>query len=312
MGTWGMDPFSNDAAADLLSALEDLEDDEPAAALEQLRLALIGTAGNDAYLEVDDGQAAVAAAAILAAQRPGGPRLDPSLMPASLAAGGGFDVPDELARLALVALDRVVGERSELRSLWKEGGGLEEFLGTLAPLRAALAAGRPADTAPAARHQGQQRSARRQRFEPGAVLRVDLDEATHTYARMLSHPPYLAVYDARSGDDDVAVEVIVGRPVLFVVAVAYAAWRSGRWRQVGVIPLAAADVPIPEFFGQDIGDPRQCQVVDHLGRERAATPEECVGLERSAVWAAEHVEERIRDHYQGRPNAYLESMKLRR
>jgi hypothetical protein len=230
---------------------------------------------------------------------------------ASLAEGSGLDLPDELARLALVALDRVVGERSELRGLWQQGGRLEEFRAALAPLRVALAGGRHPDTAPAAKQQGQQRSTKRQRFEPGAVLRVGLDDGTHTYARMLSRSPYLAVYDACRSDDAVDVEQIVGSPVLFVVAVSAAAYRSGRWQRVGWAPPLAAAVVIPEFFRQDIFDPQQCQVIDHLGRERPATPQECVGLERDAVWAAEHIEERVRDHYQNRPNAHLEVMKLR-
>jgi Domain of unknown function (DUF4259)/Immunity protein 26 len=308
MGTWGIGPFSNDDAADLLGSVDDAE---PAAALALLRDALTAAA-DDNYLQVDVGQEAVAAAAIVATQRPGGPRLDPSTVSASLAEGSGLDLPEELDRLALIALDRVVGERSELRSLWQEGGRLQEFHATLAPLRVALAGGRHPDTAPAAKQQGQQRSTKRQRFEPGTVLRVGLDDGTHTYARMLSRSPYLAVYNARRSDDDVDVEQIVRSPVLFVVAVAAAAYRSGRWQRVGSVPLLAAAVAIPEFFQQDIFDPRQCQVVDHLGRERTATPEECVGLERSAVWAAEHIEERVRDHYQNRPNAHLEVMKLRR
>ncbi|HEX8860796.1 MAG TPA: DUF4259 domain-containing protein [Actinomycetes bacterium] len=308
MGTWGIGPFANDDAADLLGSLDDAE---PAVAVALLREAL-SAADTEEYLQVDVGQAAVAAAAIVAAQRPGGPRLDPSTVPVSLAEGSRLDLSDELDRLALVALDRVVGERSELPGLWQEGGRLQAFHATLEPLRAALASDRHADTVPAAKQQGQRRSANRQRFEPGAVLRVGLDDGTHTYARMLSHRPYLAVYDARRSDDDVDVEQIVRSPVLFVVAVAAAAYRSGRWQRVGWVPLLAAAVVIPEFFLQDIFDSQQCQVVDHLGRERAATPEECVGLERSAVWAAEHIEERVRDHYQNRPNAHLEVMKLRR
>jgi hypothetical protein len=306
MGTWGIGLFSNDDAADLLGSLDDAE---PAMAVALLRDALTA-ADNDHYLQVDVGQAAMAAAAIVAAQHPGGPRLDPSTVPAWLVEDSGLDLPEELDRLALVALDRVVGERSELRGLWQQGGRLQEFRTTLAPLRVALAGGRHADTAPAAK-QGQRRSTKRQQFEPGAVLRVGLDDGTHTYARMLAHSPYLAVYDACRSDDAVEVEQIVRSPVLFVVAVSAAAYRSGRWQRVGWVPPLVAAVAIPEFFLQDIFDPQQCQVVDHLGRERAATLEECVGLERSAVWAAEHIEERVRDHYQNRPNAHLEVMKLR-
>jgi hypothetical protein len=308
VGTWDIGPFANDDAVDLLGSLDDAE---PAVAVARLRDALTA-ADTDGYLQVDAGQAAVAAAAIVAARRPGGPRLDPSRMPRSLAEDSAPDLPDELQRLALVALDRVAGERCELRDLWQEGGRLQEFHATLEPLRVALAGDRHADAAPAAKRQGPRRPAKRQGFEPGAVLRVGLDDGTHTYARMLSRSPYFALYDARGSGDDADVERIVRSPVLFVVAVSAAAYRGGRWRRVGSVPPEDAAVAIPEFFMQDIFDPQQCQVVDHLGRERAVTPEECAGLERLAVWAPEHIEERVLDHYQNRPNAHLEAMKLRR
>jgi hypothetical protein len=135
MGTWDVGPFSNDAAADLLSALDEAE---PAQALDLLRETLANAAANDGYLDVDDGQAAVAAAAVVAAQRLRGSRLDLSTVPPWLAEGG-LDIPQELDGLALAALDRVVGDDSELHGLWKDGDGLQEFLATLAPLRAALA-----------------------------------------------------------------------------------------------------------------------------------------------------------------------------
>jgi hypothetical protein len=102
MGTWDVGPFSNDAAADLLSALDKAA---PAAAVALLGETLASAAANDGYLAVDDGQAAVAA---VAAQRLGGSRLDVSTVPPWLAEGG-LDIPQELAGLALAALDRVLG-----------------------------------------------------------------------------------------------------------------------------------------------------------------------------------------------------------
>lgn len=96
MATWEMGLFSNDGAADLLGSLDDAE---PAVASALLG-ALTAAATNDGYLEVDEGQAAVATAAIVAAQRPGGPRLDPSTVPAFLADGSGLDLPDADAESA--------------------------------------------------------------------------------------------------------------------------------------------------------------------------------------------------------------------
>jgi hypothetical protein len=135
VGTWEVGPFGNDAAADLLGALDEAE---PAEALGLLRDALARAAGRVGYLDVDDGQAAVAAAAVVAAQRLRGVRLDLSCVPPWLAEGG-LDIPRELDGLALAALDRVVGEDSELRGPWGDGEELQGFLATLAPLRAALA-----------------------------------------------------------------------------------------------------------------------------------------------------------------------------
>ena len=43
--------------------------------------------------------------------------------------------------------------------------------------------------------------------------------------------------------------------------------------------------------------------------ERLAIAEECVGLERAAVWEPEHVEDRLRDHFAGRSNRWVESLK---
>src|SRR6266542_350706 len=137
MGTWDVGPFSNDAAADLLSALDKAA---PAQALDLLGETLASAAANDGYLDVDDGQAAVAAAAGVAAQRLGGSRLDVSTVPPWLAEGG-LDIPQELDGLALAVLDRVLGEDSELRGLWEDSEEYHQFLATLAPLRAALGGG---------------------------------------------------------------------------------------------------------------------------------------------------------------------------
>ena len=85
MATWNVGVFGDDAAADPLSALDDAG---PAEALDLLREPLAFAAGKDGYLEVDDGQAAVAAAAVVAAQRLVGSRLDVTTVAPWVAQGG--------------------------------------------------------------------------------------------------------------------------------------------------------------------------------------------------------------------------------
>ena len=50
---------------------------------------------------------------------------------------------------------------------------------------------------------------------------------------------------------------------------------------------------------------------DTAGNERAASPQECVHLERSAVWEQDSVEGRLLDTFMGRPNADEEHLKVR-
>ena len=67
--------------------------------------------------------------------------------------------------------------------------------------------------------------------------------------------------------------------------------------------------PPPRFI-QDALRPDQFRIYEN-GKIRSATKEECLGLEREAVWDPEHVEERIRDHYAGRKNRWVESLRIK-
>jgi Immunity protein 26 len=153
----------------------------------------------------------------------------------------------------------------------------------------------------------------RVQFEPGAVLRVPLEECWHTYARMLEESPFLAFYDLRTTQTDPDLPVILDAPVLFVLGTEWeGALRIGRWPIVGSVPVTDHSVTIPLQFMQSVGDGRRLSVIDHRGNRRPATLEECEGLERAAVWDWSHVEERLADHYAGRPNAHLQVMQLKR
>jgi hypothetical protein len=150
---------------------------------------------------------------------------------------------------------------------------------------------------------------RKLKFGPGAVLRVDLDSQWHTYARILARIPMIAFYDCCVSAPVEDCLAIVMRPVLFVLAVGRGA-SKGHWPKIGDVPLETAPILIPDQFMQDIIT-GACEIVDEVFNSRPARPEECIALERAAVWDPAHVEERLRDHYAGRPNAHLAYMKVR-
>ncbi|MER5363214.1 DUF4259 domain-containing protein [Streptomyces sp. NPDC002785] len=132
MGTWDIGHFDNDTAADFSGHLDAAPQDKRA---ELIRDALTAAAGTTDYLDSDEAVVAVAAAALVAAQCPGGE-------PVTTAYGPDEPLPElpvELRGLAVQALDRVVTEPSELLELWSEGGHGEPWKEGIGRLRAILA-----------------------------------------------------------------------------------------------------------------------------------------------------------------------------
>ena len=134
MGTWDVEPFDNDHAADFGGDLDDAPESERP---EMIRTALLAAIDNDGYLESDEGVHAVAAAALVAAGMPGGEGFAPppyspkQPIPA---------LPSDFIDLAIRAVDRVMADKSELRELWEEGGSGEgPWHASIHRLRATLA-----------------------------------------------------------------------------------------------------------------------------------------------------------------------------
>lgn len=163
------------------------------------------------------------------------------------------------------------------------------------------------------------------RGNPGDIVRIDLGDGRHTYGQLLVDP-FVAVYDFPTTDQVIDMAAVVGKRVLFVVAVSHRSIErravggrpvgrravGGRgWPVVGHAPPGSPTAAVPDRFVQDIADPGSCRILDAEGNARPATLQECEGLEPAAVWDAEHVTERLRDHYAGRSNVYLERMRLR-
>jgi hypothetical protein len=116
VGAWGEGIFDNDGAADWAATFDDTDTAD--------RLRLIqhtlerGIASG--YLDIDDGEAVLAAAAVVASLAPDGPVLDANYGPQTLGDTAGFDVTDELRALTVRALRGVTGASSEWMELWGE------------------------------------------------------------------------------------------------------------------------------------------------------------------------------------------------
>jgi Immunity protein 26 len=143
----------------------------------------------------------------------------------------------------------------------------------------------------------------------GNVLSILLPDGDHGYGFEL-RPPLVVVVNYKDKKDLPAQEVVQIEP-LFKVYVVDSAIKSGRWPVVGNVELAESWLQPQKFYRQDALDPSQLFIRTSDGVETPTDIQGIQGLEKAAVWAAEHVEGRIQDHFAGRPNLALKALQLR-
>jgi len=145
------------------------------------------------------------------------------------------------------------------------------------------------------------------KLNPGDIVQIKLEDGDFCYGRILEEP-MVAFYDKKDGGNSTFGDVILA-PILFKICVMNYAVTSGRWRILGTIPLEE-ELRMPVWFFNE--DSISKELFLEMNFEMIpATREECEGLERSAVWDPEHVEDRLRDHFLGKPNKWVESLKLK-
>lgn len=147
------------------------------------------------------------------------------------------------------------------------------------------------------------------KHKPGTFLRIPLADGSFGYGREVEDP-YTAFYNYRTTEPVSDLEVIASKPVLFATSVRRLNGRD-KWETLGRKPLEG-EVARPVIrFMQNLADFRRCVIYDTIGMEREARPEECIGLERAAVWEPHYIEERLLDTFMGRPNQDEVRMRVR-
>jgi len=136
MGTWGIDSFDNDDAADWAFSLEEADD----LTLVDRTLQEVLDTGQD-YLEANVACESLAACEVLARLKGHHGRLDPYSEPVDqwVAAHKTLS-PQPLVQKALGAIDRILTPPSELMDLWEEAGRREEWRAAVEELRSRVLA----------------------------------------------------------------------------------------------------------------------------------------------------------------------------
>jgi len=141
---------------------------------------------------------------------------------------------------------------------------------------------------------------------PGDVLVIDLGDGTFGYGRVLDEP-LIAFYNLRT-EVPFPVEEVVVASIAFVVYVMNYAVTEGIWPIIGREPIPGELLTEPLFFKKDPISGKLTIYKDSTGESTPATREQCEGLECAVVWESEHIEDRLRDYFSGKPNKWVTSL----
>lgn len=150
----------------------------------------------------------------------------------------------------------------------------------------------------------------KQRIIKGSIHEINIGNEYFIYTQVLGNASY-AFFDLKVKDPLTDLKVLESAPILFIIAVYDSAVKDGHWLKVGKLPIRDELTHLPMKFIQDSLNLSNFDLYNpNTGEITPTTKEECLGLECAAVWAANHVEDRIRDHYNGVPNASVEALKI--
>jgi hypothetical protein len=148
---------------------------------------------------------------------------------------------------------------------------------------------------------------KRIRRKPGDFVAIPLGTGSYGFARVL--PELLLAFYDRTSESLLDPSALRSVPVAFTVWVMNHPITDGTWPVLGYEPLPDALLIEPRFFKKDPISGSYSIYRDSTGEQTAATREQCERLERAAVWEPKHIVDRLNDHFSGRPNKWVQSLR---
>jgi hypothetical protein len=143
----------------------------------------------------------------------------------------------------------------------------------------------------------------RQRWADGAIVQIDLKDGTYGYGVVIEYG-LIGFFDYKSSNTEVNQDEILKSKILFKIwVIKYAVTQV--WPIIGKMKLSEEIKEEPKFFKYNSMHHRY-EIYSHDGKDIPTTWEACKDLECIAVWEPQHVRERLRDYFAGRPTYQVE------
>lgn len=141
----------------------------------------------------------------------------------------------------------------------------------------------------------------------GDIIEIPLGNNEFSFARYIGNEDY-AFYNLKITGQSLDIETVLKSNVLFIAVVDTYALKKGLWRIIGNAPIENSLKKVPPKYIRDVVDSNKYYIMD--GDQKVqSSKEECRDLEVMASWSPEQMTDRLRDHFLGRPNKWLESIR---
>jgi len=149
------------------------------------------------------------------------------------------------------------------------------------------------------------------RLPAGTVVSIEYEPGRECFAMVLEDP-LVAFFDySTERNTQTPISEIVGKPIAFKIWVMKYAITGKLWPVVGQGPVPTELQPLPWFYKKDALNGKIYRTKMGGGGDFESSLAEIEGLECAAVWDPEHVVDRLKDHFAGRANKWLEILKAK-
>jgi hypothetical protein len=145
------------------------------------------------------------------------------------------------------------------------------------------------------------------RQKPGQVLRIPLGDGTYGYCQMVDKVRH-AFFDFSDNGEKSDIEKILSSKMIFKCTVDSYVINKGYWEIIGSFPIKEHLTIYEKSFSYNHHSNRY-QIFKQGTGFIPASWEEIKDLEPFASWGHTHIEQRLRDHFAGRPNYHVEGFK---
>jgi len=149
---------------------------------------------------------------------------------------------------------------------------------------------------------------KKQKRSVGDIVSIQIGDNSYAYGWVLEEP-LVAFFDYKCDVMSPDLSTVLNKPVAFRIWVMNHAITSGNWPILGNKTPPPHLLSAPVFYKQDSLTGKYYITYDG-SEEIPSTAKDCENIEPAAVWEPEHVVDRLIDHFAGRANRWLETLRL--